>query len=598
MKRFAVVLLAALLVLTGCGSKSGPSADKVLTVAAPASLNGDFVNGFGTNAYDQWAVKLMSGYDTFYVDPTTAELKLDESVVKQLVTTDNADGSKTYTFTLNEGLKFSDGEALTAKSYVGALLFRGQAGWLEQAKMDSTGYDLVGYEAYSKGEADKFEGVKYIDDSNFSVTIAADRLPYYFETSYATVSPEPMHVWFPEAKLNADGNGFDNTAEEIAAAVKNVSEKERFKPTVSAGPYVLETYENNQAVLVANENYAGNFEGKKPSIGKVVIKLVESDVTVQALGNGEIDLSPGNIESSVIEPSKEAGYQLISYPRNGYGMIQFKANKGPTQITEVRQAIGYLLDRNEFVSKVVGGYGVVVNAPFGLSQWFYKENKDELDNDLIQYTFNLTKANELLDTTDYKFESDGTTAFDPAKANSDAATNYFRYNSKGEKLVIKHFGSEKNAVTDLVVSQLVPNAKAAGIEYFVQQGEFSTLGDYMQGRVENDYNAFNLATSFTSIYDPYTGHHSDWVGSGLNWGDIADPELDAAIMNLRNRAPEDREGFSKAVVEYFKVWNKLLPSVPLYSNQYFDIALDRVTGLDSITPELDWARQIVYIDVK
>ncbi len=35
-------------------------------------------------------------------------------------------------------------------------------------------------------------------------------------------------------------------------------------------------------------------------------------------------------------------------------MIQFKANKGPTQITEVRQAIGYLLDRNEFVSKVVG----------------------------------------------------------------------------------------------------------------------------------------------------------------------------------------------------------------------------------------------------
>ncbi|MDE8165296.1 hypothetical protein PT111_09045, partial [Erysipelothrix rhusiopathiae] len=41
---------------TGCGSQGSSS---TLTVAAPASQNGDFVEGFGSNAYDRWATNLM-----------------------------------------------------------------------------------------------------------------------------------------------------------------------------------------------------------------------------------------------------------------------------------------------------------------------------------------------------------------------------------------------------------------------------------------------------------------------------------------------------------------------------------------------------------
>ncbi|UPU39160.1 hypothetical protein MX850_11885 [Erysipelothrix sp. Poltava] len=65
------------------------------------------------------------------------------------------------------------------------------------------------------------------------------------------------------------------------------------------------------------------------------------------------------------------------------------------------------------------------------------------------------------------------------------------------------------------------------MEYYIEQGEFATLGAYMQGREENDFNAFNLATSFTSLYDPWQ-NHSKYVGTGLNWSDISEPELDAA----------------------------------------------------------------------
>ncbi|CAM3669604.1 ABC transporter substrate-binding protein [Erysipelothrix urinaevulpis] len=591
MKKLFTILIASLLVLTACSSK--PKAGGTLTVAAPSNFNGDFIAGFSSNAYDRWVQELLNyDYGVFYSDRETSDL-LDNPTVVEKVDVADKGGDKEYTFTLKAGNKFSDGTEITAKDYVFTVLMRANPKWKATAKMDNTGDKLVGYADYSAGKSATFDGVKYIDDKTFSLTISKDELPYYFERASVAVSPTPMAAWFKDAKFNADGNGFDNTDEEITAAVKEISEKERFAPTVTAGPYKFESNENNTATVVVNEHYAGNFEGKTPSIEKVVVRQVESSLSIQALENNEVDFVPGVIEGKLINQAKEKELQTHSYPRNGFGNIVLKANKGPTQIKEVRQALGFLLNRQEFVSKIVGGYGSVVNAPYGLSQWFYKENKDRIESELIEYTYNLTKANELLDQTDYKFEKDGSTPFDVEKASED----YRRHNSKGEKLLIKHFGSEKNDVTDLIISQLVPAATEAGVEYAVDQGDFATLGAYMQGTQDNDYNAFNLATSFTSMYDPWQ-NESQYVNTGLNWSDIEDDKLDATIKAVQTTKPGDKDAFADNIMEYFKVWNDLLFQIPLYSNEYFDITTTRVKGVDVITPEMDWAKSIVYLSVE
>ena len=108
----------------------------------------------------------------------------------------------------------------------------------------------------------------------------------------------------------------------------------------------------------------------------------------------------------------------------------------------------------------------------------------------------------------------------------------------------------------------------------------------MQGTQENDYNAFNLATSFTSMYDPWQ-NESKYVNTGLNWSDIADKDLDAAIKAVQTTEPGDKEAFADNVMEYFKVWNDLLFQIPLYSNEYFDITTKNVKGVEAITPEVD-----------
>lgn len=592
MKKTLVAVLVALLVLAGCG---GGSDKNTLTVAAPSKQPGDFIAGFSNDSFDKDVRNLIGAYGTHYVDPETAELKIDPSVVENVEVTEHDSGDKTYTYTIKKGLKYSDGEEITADDFIFSFLFRAHPAWREVATMESTGQDLLGYDAYVKGESDVFEGVEKVDDYTFALTIDGNALPYYFEDIIVSGGPEPMHAWFKDAKLNEKGNGFDNSIDEIKAAVEYVSTKERYAPTVVSGPYVFESFENNTTVLTKNKEYQGNFEGKVPSIEKIVLRLVQSDVVVQSIEKGEVDLSPGNIQANTITKAKELDLQLHSYPRNGYGQITFKANKAPTDIKEVRQAIGYIVNRREFVQKIAGGYGSVVNGPFGLSQWFYKENKDILDEKLINYDYNLSKANELLDKTPYVFEKDGKTPFDPEKAS--ATGDYFRHNAEGQPLKILHFGSEENDVTELIISQIVPAAREVGMDYLVEQGDFATLGAYMMGIEKNDFNAFNLATGFTAVYDPYTSSHSDWVGRGTNWSDIADENLDKAIEKVRSTEPTDREGYSKALVEYFVTWNDLLPSLPLYANEYFDIASPRVKGLENITPEVNWASAIQYLSL-
>ncbi|UPU39159.1 hypothetical protein MX850_11875 [Erysipelothrix sp. Poltava] len=54
---------------------------------------------------------------------------------------------------------------------------------MKVASMESTGDELLGYNAYSTGESKVFEGVKLIDDNTFSLTIDKANLPYYFEAS-------------------------------------------------------------------------------------------------------------------------------------------------------------------------------------------------------------------------------------------------------------------------------------------------------------------------------------------------------------------------------------------------------------------------------
>ena len=213
-------LLAALLAggisifsLSGCfgielgdGTTETVSTADACRVGLYTAIDGDylFTSAWGDTGADRDLRSLIYGGETVSV---TAEntFTYNPSVISSVSISDGADGSRTYTYTLLGGLSYSDGSALTAQDYVFSVLLQSSPEFGELSG-DNTAYEaLEGYEAYASGETDTFTGVRWISDTQFSLTIAADWLPYYQEMLLTQVIPYPKAVLAANATLDDDG---------------------------------------------------------------------------------------------------------------------------------------------------------------------------------------------------------------------------------------------------------------------------------------------------------------------------------------------------------------------------------------------------------
>jgi peptide/nickel transport system substrate-binding protein len=607
LKRLLVLVLVTALVaaaLVGCiqegGDKKTPTAQNTLIIGSPA-ISGDFIYGFGNSSYDKWVKDLTGGYYSTYEVTPGGEFIINPTVVKDYSAVVDGAGNKTYTFEIHNDLKWNDGTPITAKDYVFNILFSASDEWVAAGAGTSAGDGLLGYSAYHSGEADRFAGVKLIDDYKFSLTIDAEELPYFFEVTYVAYGPLPMHSWCPEADIDSNDNGAmlvsDNPEWTLAFNAMRIAQIERYAPTVTCGPYNFVSFENNAVTLQKNEYFKGDWKGDKPKLEFIIIRYINQTTDVDQVINGDVDVVTGVIEGEKIEKAKVADTTDVTfYPRNGYGGIFWHCDFGPAADKNVRKAIAYLMDRQEIIKNVLGGYGSVTNGMYGLAQWMYEDNKAEIDA-LPNFVLNTDKANELLDLTEWKFEADGKTPFDKSKAGPD--TGYYRHNAAGERLVIRHLGTEDNNVTDNIEIQLLANTPYAGIDWSVTRCDFAQLLDhYYDGYMMEDerlYHSFNLATGFSAAFDPYYSYHSDMLDRyGYNTERFSSPEVDEVTVKMRSLDPTQTEEYSALFLEFQKLFNDELPVIPLYSNQYYDIYRKEVKGFNT-TPFKQWAEMICDI---
>lgn len=583
---------------TGDDTTSSGATDMDTLVVGTTEMNGDFINDFGNSSYDAYIKDILHGFTETYHQTDAGEFALsDKTVVQDLQTEEDADGNKIYTFTLFDDMKWSNGDPITAKDYVAAVLFKASPEWVAAGASSTTGQGLLGYSAYLNGETTDFAGIKLIDEYVFSLTIDGKELPYFYEVVYAQVSPIYMPTYVPDATVVSDDNGshFEFASGDLKTACEKIAAGERFAPTVTCGPYRFVSYENQIVTLEKNEHFKGDYDGEKPKLQYVVQKAVPQDTDVDQVIAGELDLVTGEVEGKKIEAAKAAGNAILhSYFRSGYGMIALACDFGPTKDANVRWALASLIDRAAVIDYVLGGYGGTVDAEYGTAQWTYQERTEELNEALKPLTFNVDTANDYLDQSEYKFESDGTTPFDRNKAAADGS--YLRHNAAGEPLIIEHFGTDENSVTDIIEIQYTANAPLAGVKFNVTKGDFNVLLDsyyygYEMDESERTYCSFNLATNFTAWDDKYQSNHSDYLKTWYNANQISDEKLDELIMAMRNLDPTQTEEYADAWVLYQQRWQELMPCIPLYSNEYFDIANEVVDNLVT-TPYATYANTI------
>lgn len=643
MKKFLALLLAVVMVLTmvACG-EGKKKADGQVVIGTSTEASGDWAySAFvrNPNATDKAVMTLTDDMTTVDSDQH-GDYGINKTVVKSYERIEEENGNVTYKFVINDGLKFNNGEAVTAQNFVAWTMFVTSPAGKEMGVVSATYNMLPGGLAYRNGETNVLSAVRLYDEKTFSITIAktgedgeTSYLPYYYDITYAAMQAVNLTYWFGEGWsvkddgegvyfVNADGKEF--TAETVGETV----EAARFATgnRVTAGPYNLVSFDQSsrEIVLEVNENYNGNFEGQKPGIQKLVIVKTSEDTVMDMITTGQIQIYSQIADGSEVNAVMdliEAGTinsSTSQYDRAGYGYFGFACDLGPTQFTEFRQAIAYLLDRVEFAQTFCKGWGSVVHGPYCTA--FTMTAKTDIEKKINHYDYNPEKAVELLKQAGFVYNADGSDYVDGsgevryAKVTEEQAKYYESFNkvlADGTILMpatVNWASSEGNAVSALLSTMLANSdaTKAAGVSIVKTEMTFSSLSSYMYRQETNGavgdftvptYNMFNLATGYNGgVYDESYNWTTDpeYIEQGMNVQHLYDKELDKLSMDMvYGVEPGDEATYLSLWEKYIIRWNELLPMVPLYSNIYVTVYPNTI---DNYAEDSFWGfeRAILY----
>ena len=570
--------------------------DNKVIYGSSTEISGDLGNAWwSNNASDKLVRDLINDYDVIVFDQF-GQMKVNETVAESVTDETDSEGVLTYTVKIKQGLVYNNGTPITAADYVAYALVQLSPATLEAgATINAT--TTVGGTAYQKGESKVLSGVRLIDEYTYSISIPAEYAQYYYGLTYASLSPLYLPLYSSaDLTVKDDGEGAYLDGGELVADEINAS-RYVYEGRVAAGPYVIKSLDTGAltATLEINPNYAGNFEGQKPSIKTIVIVKAEDDTMMDAFQTGEItflsQLSDGDQIETAMDMVDDGGYSYCHYTRNGYGKIMFQCDGGPTQFAAVRQAIAYLLDREEFTSTFTGGYGSVVNGPYSTAQWMYQDSEELFNEKLNNYSYDPAKAVELLEADGWTLNADGTpysgTGVRYKEVTAEQAGDYAK-NVKLDNgkilmpLYIMWASSENNPVSDLLSTMLCNGKQTAEAGMVIEQNNMAfpeLLNWIYRDKTVGDqygvftYGMFNLATGFAEVYDYAFNFASDpeseYVKMGYNQNYIFDKELDDLSMDMVYKsAPGDDATFLDYFQKFIVRWNALLPEIPLYCNDY------------------------------
>ena len=321
----------------------------------------------------QLQYELLMGYDiNLQTAPGFAE-SFEASTDKQ-----------TYTFHIRPNMKWSDGKPATCDDALYTYQFA-----LDALADPDYGYVGSGYLEPSLSNA----GLESVE--------CTDPLTLVAKTSHpTTILPQayvpilPKHIWSKyslEEISNADGDKF----------FKNEP------PIVGSGPYVVDKWTPGESIhLIRNENYWGT-----PGVADEIVfqKFKDSNTMVQALKNGELDYVRGTGADQFDALANEPNVRTSEGFSNGFTYLSFntratqKGYGGSTSALEdqkFRDALGYALDRDLLVKRVLNGHGVAgsTHIPPYQVKWHVEPTNPR--------TFNIEEANKRLDAAGYARGSD------------------------------------------------------------------------------------------------------------------------------------------------------------------------------------------------
>ena len=349
----AFLLLAALLcaALTGCGGGSTEQtpAEKDPSTPDAAPVANEITVGIAQDLDDS-----LDPHKTVKAGTREVMFNVFEGLVKP--TPDGAltpavaesytvsEDRLTYTFTLREGVKFHNGDTVTAEDVVYSIN--------RCAAATETG--IVQVEAFSV-----IQNIEAVDERTVTITIAEPSNEFL---SYLTV-----------AVLPADYDQQDTAP-------------------IGTGPFKFVSRTAQDSVVLEKFN---EYWGTPAQLDKVTLKIMENaDSLMMSLQSGAIDLCAHLTSTQVAQLEKD--FNVAEGTMNLVQAMYLNNAVAPFDDVRVRQALCYAVDKQEIIDLAFDGYG----SPIGSSMYpaFGKYFDDSLTN---YYTKDVEKAKALLAEAGY-----------------------------------------------------------------------------------------------------------------------------------------------------------------------------------------------------
>ena len=267
--------------------------------------------------------------------------------------TQSEDG-KTWTFYLKKGIKFQNGEEVTAHDV------RATFDWIFA---DPT----IQENNYLKGKLDP-ANLKVVDDYTFTATM---------NEAYPTIALVPP--------------AFEKVISR--KALKEDPQNWMEKPGAGSGPYKIVKWSRDYMELTAWDDY------RDPNVNKIRTfkyrTILEDATKLAALKAGEVDAIDQVPIEQVASMEKDPNFVIIRAKTTDGMHLNMNCGKAPLSNAKARLAVQYAVDREAIVKNILGGSGEVIGQVPPKGFLGYNEN-------IKPFPYDPAKAKQLLQEAGFK----------------------------------------------------------------------------------------------------------------------------------------------------------------------------------------------------
>ena len=275
---------------------------------------------------------------------------------------------RTFTFTLRDDLKWSDGTPITSADF--------QYAYDQASKKDNNWIGL-------SSTIDRIEAYRTPDPKTVEVTLKEKLASYLAYGIVSEVIAVPRHVWEGKSWLDASAN------------------PEVLKPTVVSGPYLPKEINAELHSYTRNPNWWG----EKPSIDEIRFISATPTTTLELLKTRQVEWAhnfpPAQWEDAQAIP--HANTWALAGVNSSYRLMHFNLERPHIKELKFRQALALAINREDLVQFEDG----LAEPQFGM----YPNTNPYATSNVEQYNFDLAKARQLL--TEAGYRQQGSTLLGP-----------------------------------------------------------------------------------------------------------------------------------------------------------------------------------------